>query len=100
MLLKLGEIVLKGGNRRHFERLLQANIRRALQDTGIAVRLWNRNGVFVLRLAAESGPGSLSPAAAEAAVDQVAERVSSVMGIARVCRAVRVAKDPDRKSVV
>jgi thiamine biosynthesis protein ThiI len=95
VLLKLGEIVLKGGNRRHFERLLQANIRRALQDTGIAVRLWNRNGVFVLRLAAESGPGSLSPAAAEAAVDQVAERVSSVMGIARVCRAVRVAKDPD-----
>jgi thiamine biosynthesis protein ThiI len=95
VLLKLGEIVLKGGNRHYFERLLQANIRRALQDTGIAVRLWNRNGVFVLRLAAGSGPAELGPAAAEAAVDKVAERVSSVMGIARVCRAVRVAKEPD-----
>jgi len=95
VLLKLGEIVLKGGNRHHFERLLQANIRRALQDTGIAVRLWNRNGVFVLRLAAGAGPAGAGPAAEEAAVDQVAERVGSVMGIARVCRAVRVAKDPD-----
>jgi thiamine biosynthesis protein ThiI len=28
-------------------------------------------------------------------MDQVAERVSSVMGVARVCRAVRVAKDPE-----
>ena len=29
VLLKLGEIVLKGGNRHQFEQLLQANIRRA-----------------------------------------------------------------------
>jgi thiamine biosynthesis protein ThiI len=93
VLLKLGEIVLKGGNRQYFERILQANIRRAVQDTGIAVRLWNRNGVLVLRLAA--GPDAASGRAADEAMDQVAERVSSVMGIARVCRAVRVAKDPD-----
>ncbi|MGI8445859.1 MAG: tRNA uracil 4-sulfurtransferase ThiI, partial [Streptosporangiaceae bacterium] len=32
---------------------------------------------------------------AEAAMDRVAGRVSSVMGIARVCRAARVAKDPE-----
>jgi tRNA uracil 4-sulfurtransferase len=93
VLLKLGEIVLKGGNRQYFERILQANIRRAVQDTGIAVRLWNRNGVLVLRLAA--GPDAAGGRAADEAMDQVAERVSSVMGIARVCRAVRVAKDPD-----
>ena len=51
VLLKVGEIVLKGGNRQYFERLLQANLRRALRDLGPAVRLWNRNGVIVIRLA-------------------------------------------------
>ena len=93
MLLKVGEIVLKGGNRQYFERLLQANLRRALRDVGTPVRLWNRNGVIVLRLADDHGqPGG---PAAEAAMDKVAERVRSVMGIARVCRAVRVPKDAD-----
>jgi thiamine biosynthesis protein ThiI len=108
VLLKVGEIVLKGGNRHHFERLLQQNIRRAVRDLGVGVRLWNRNGVMVLRLAdqhgtsqhgtSQHGPGSGGPAAgpsAEEAMDRVAGRVSSVMGIARVCRAARVAKDPE-----
>jgi thiamine biosynthesis protein ThiI len=108
VLLKVGEIVLKGGNRHHFERLLQQNIRRAVRDLGVGVRLWNRNGVMVLRLAdqhgtsqhgsGQHGPGSGGPAAgpsAEEAMDRVAGRVSSVMGIARVCRAARVAKDPE-----
>jgi thiamine biosynthesis protein ThiI len=93
VLLKVGEIVLKGGNRHHFERLLQENIRRAVRELDLGVRLWNRNGVMVLRL---PGPSGSAPGpAAEAAMDRVAERVSSVMGIARVCRAVRVAKDPE-----
>ena len=99
VLLKMGEIVLKGGNRRHFERILLANIRRAVQDTGIAVRLGQRSGVIVLRLAAGPGPVTGPPAvtrrAAEAAIGRVAERVSSVIGIARVCRAVRVPQDAD-----
>jgi len=103
VLLKVGEIVLKGGNRYHFERLLQQNIRRAVRDLGVGVHLWNRNGVMVLRLSSQHGssqpgPGSPGPAAgpaAEAAMDRVAGRVSSVMGIARVCRAARVAKDPE-----
>jgi thiamine biosynthesis protein ThiI len=117
VVLKLGEIVLKGGNRHHFERILQENIRRAVRELGVGVRLWNRNGVMVLRLTGEHGPGEQGPGeqgpgghgaggqgsgehgaaagpAAEAAMDRVAERVSSVMGIARVCRAARVAKDP------
>ena len=93
VLLKVGEIVLKGGNRQYFERMLQANLRRALRDAGPSVRLWNRNGVIVIRLATEHG----QPAgqAAEAAMDSIAERVRDVMGIARVCRAVRVARDPE-----
>jgi thiamine biosynthesis protein ThiI len=98
VLVKVGEIVLKGGNRHHFERLLQQNIRRAVRDLGVGVRLWNRNGVMVLRLADQNEPGGRGPAAgpsAEAAMDRVAGRVSSVMGIARVCRAARVAKDPE-----
>jgi thiamine biosynthesis protein ThiI len=98
VLVKVGEIVLKGGNRHHFERLLQQNIRRAVRDLGVGVRLWNRNGVMVLRLAGQNEPGGRGPAAglsAEAAMDRVAGRVSSVMGIARVCRAARVAKDPE-----
>jgi adenylyl- and sulfurtransferase ThiI len=52
VLLKLGEIVLKGGNRHQFERMLQANIRRALKETGIEIRFWQRDGVVVLRVAA------------------------------------------------
>ncbi len=93
VLLKVGEIVLKGGNRHYFERILQQNIRRAVRDLGVGVRIWNRNGVMVLRLT--GGHGSAAGPAAETAMDRVAERVSSVMGIARVCRAARVAKDPE-----
>jgi tRNA uracil 4-sulfurtransferase len=89
VLLKLGEVVLKGGNRQQFERMLQANIRRAIADVGEQVRLWQRDGVIVIRVAQDS------PAAPALTADRIAERVRDVMGIARVCRAVRVAKDPD-----
>ena len=47
VLLKLGEIVLKGKNRQQFERLLQDNIRRAVRDLGIPLQLWQRDGVIV-----------------------------------------------------
>jgi thiamine biosynthesis protein ThiI len=105
VLLKLGEIVLKGKNRQQFERLLQDNIKRAVRDLGIPLQLRQREGVIVLTLAGSTTPGgstrgSATPAgiadgaAAEAAVDLIADRMSTVMGIARICRAVRVAKDP------
>ena len=91
VLLKLGEIVLKGRNRQQFERLLHDNIRRAVRDLGIDIRVWQREGVIVLRVAGAEAGGL----EAETAVDMVAERMTYVMGLARVCRAVRVAKDPD-----
>jgi thiamine biosynthesis protein ThiI len=113
VLVKLGEVVLKGGNRQRFERILQENIRRAMRDLGVPVQLWQRDGLIVLRMPADEQDLHLSngsPAAgggsaaagfvaggpsAEAAADKVAQRAAEVMGLARVCRAVRVAKDPD-----
>ena len=89
VLLKLGEVVLKGGNRHQFERMLQANIRRAIADADGEVRLWQRDGVIVIRVVQDSA------AAAAVTADRIAERARDIMGIARVCRAVRVAKDPD-----
>jgi tRNA uracil 4-sulfurtransferase len=90
VLLKLGEIVLKGKNRQQFERLLHENIRRAVRDLGIAVQIWQREGVIVLRLAGGAGEDG-----AETAADLLAARMRNVMGLTRVCRAVRVAKDPE-----
>ena len=90
VLLKLGEIVLKGKNRQQFERLLHENIRRAVRDLGVRVQLWQREGVIVLRAAEPGAAGSL-----EAAADLMAGRMRNVMGLTRVCRAVRVAKDPE-----
>jgi len=90
VLLKLGEVVLKGGNRQQFERMLQSNIRRGLRELDTPVRLWQRDGVIVIRVADDAA----GPAAASAA-DKIAGRTRDIMGIARVCRAVRVAKDPE-----
>jgi thiamine biosynthesis protein ThiI len=111
VLLKLGEIVLKGGNRQQFERMLQSNIRRAVRDLDFGVRLWQRDGVIVLRAvaagkghagqdpqpadAAPGGAAGLTGGQAEAAADKLTERARDIMGVVRVCRAVRVTKDPE-----
>jgi thiamine biosynthesis protein ThiI len=91
VLLKLGEIVLKGRNRQHFERLLHDNIRRAVRDLGFEIRLWQREGVIVLRVVGAQADGLTG----QTAVGLLAERMTQVMGVAGVCRAVRVAKDPE-----
>jgi thiamine biosynthesis protein ThiI len=96
VLLKLGEIVLKGRNRQRFERMLHDNIRAAVRDVGVGVDVWRREGVIVLRVTpGQAGPGR--PAGPDVAdpLEAVAKRVCSVMGIVRVHRAVRVRKDPD-----
>jgi tRNA uracil 4-sulfurtransferase len=91
VLLKLGEIVLKGRNRHQFERLLEGNIRAAVKETGLPVELLHREGVVVLRVS----PQERTPAEHALAVDRVADRVSDVPGIVRVCRAMRVPKTPE-----
>ena len=89
VLLKLGEIFLKGKNRQQFVRMQQANVRAAVRNTGVPVELTVREGVLVLRLAHGDGqPAERLTAAEQAeAMDRVAARVADVPGIVRVCRA-------------
>jgi thiamine biosynthesis protein ThiI len=97
VLLKLGEIVLKGQNRQRFERLLNGNIQRALSGLAVPVQVWQRHGVIVLRpvTAPRGTPAAGVAGEAGAVIDAIVERVSAVPGIVRVCPAVRVAKDPE-----
>ncbi|GGL09540.1 putative tRNA sulfurtransferase [Sphaerisporangium melleum] len=86
VLLKLGEVVLKGRNRELFERRLQNNIRAALKDIGIRVDVRQRHGVIAILL-----PEGTTVETADA----VAHRLTDVIGLVWVHRAWRVAKDPD-----
>jgi thiamine biosynthesis protein ThiI len=95
VLLKLGEIVLKGRNRQQFERILHGNISTALRDTGIPVEMRQREGVILLRVADGEQRGEAGWASAAAAI---AERVRDVPGIAQVCQSLRVAKAPEAVS--
>jgi tRNA uracil 4-sulfurtransferase len=100
VLLKLGEIVLKGRNRQRFERMLHDNIRAALHDLGGSAEVWRREGVVMLRVKT-AGPAGQDRSARPAGADMLetvhaaAQRVCSVMGIVRVHEALRVPKDPD-----
>ncbi|GAB2907188.1 tRNA uracil 4-sulfurtransferase ThiI [Nonomuraea sp. NPDC052634] len=86
VLLKLGEIVLKGKNRELFERRLIGNIRDALKSVGVQVDVRRRHGVIAIFLP--------KGATAEQA-ESVAQRVADVPGLVWIHRAWRVAKDPD-----
>ncbi|MEV4894079.1 hypothetical protein AB0K48_32305, partial [Nonomuraea sp. NPDC055795] len=60
VLLKLGEIVLKGKNRELFERRLIGNIRNALRELDIKVDVRKRHGVIeraAVRPVRQGGPG-------------------------------------------
>jgi thiamine biosynthesis protein ThiI len=83
VLLKLGEIVLKGKNRDMFERRLQSNIRAAVKGMGISIQLRQRQGVIVVRADSKH----------LADIEAVARRLVDVMGIVWVQRAWRVAKE-------
>ncbi|ADG88045.1 putative tRNA sulfurtransferase [Thermobispora bispora] len=84
VLLKLGEVVLKGRNRDLFETRLRANVKHALKDHPI--RLRQRHGVIVVFLPKGAG--------AEVA-EAVAKRATEIPGIVLVQLAWRVPKDPD-----
>jgi len=69
VLLKLGEIVLKGRNRTQFDHMLQGNIRAAVREIGVPVDLRQRDGVILLRVAdgASRGEQGWAKAAADGA---------------------------------
>ena len=93
VLLKLGEIVLKGRNRQHFERILHDNVRAALREVGVPVDIRQRGeGVILLRVTEGEQRGAAGWAQA---AGLIADRVRDVPGIARVCQPLRVAKTPE-----
>ena len=65
VLLKLGEVVLKGRNRHQFEKLQQRNIKAAVKDTGLPTEVLHREGVVLVRVPRPGQCGSQpwSPAA-------------------------------------
>jgi thiamine biosynthesis protein ThiI len=91
VLLKLGEVVLKGRNRQQFERIQQRNIKAAVKDTGLPTEVLHREGVVLVRVPREDR----TAAEHAQAVEKVAQRAAEVPGIVRVCRAWRVAKTPE-----
>ena len=81
VLLKHGEIAIKGRNRGTFERHLLRNLERAVTEVDPRVHVERRSGVAVLTT---SGP-----------IDELVERAREVIGISVVQPGVRVSKDPD-----
>ncbi|MDQ4006984.1 MAG: tRNA 4-thiouridine(8) synthase ThiI [Actinomycetota bacterium] len=80
VLLKYGELALKGRNRHLFERHLMRNLQQKV-DTGTArVRIWRRQGFLVLH--------------APAAHEELVERARQVLGISVVQPALRAHKTP------
>ncbi len=83
VLMKLGEIVLKGSNRKLFERRLHNNIRASVRDLG-EVRVSQRgSGVIIVR----------RPGASDIEVAEIADRMANVMGVVWVHLVRRVPKD-------
>jgi tRNA uracil 4-sulfurtransferase len=94
VLLKLGEIVLKGRNRQQFEHILHGNIRAAARDTGVPVEIRQREGVVLLRIA-EQDSDQRGGADRTQAAGTIAARMRDVPGIVTVCQPLRVAKTPE-----
>ena len=83
VLMKLGEIVLKGSNRKLFERRLHNNIRSSVRDLG-EVRISQRgSGVVIVR----------KPGASDLEIAEIADRMANVMGAVWVHLVRRVPKD-------
>src|ERR1700736_3438756 len=95
VLLKLGEIVLKGRNRQQCWGILHGNIRAAVKAVGVPVDMRQREGFILLRVADGERRGEVGGSAWMQAVGQIAERMRDVPGIVRVCAPLRVAKTPE-----
>ena len=83
LLLKLGEIVLKGMNRRSFEQKLVANVRRRLQGLGSFHVSCMQSTIYV------------EPEDESADMDAAFEAMRDVFGIVKISRAAACEKDKD-----
>ncbi len=83
ILLKLGEMVLKGLNRRSFEDKLQANIHRRLNDLG-QFKVYTRQSTTYVE-----------PKSDDCDMDTAFERMKKVFGVVGVSRARACEKDKD-----
>ena len=83
ILIKVGEIVLKGLNRRTFEDVLKKNIKNCLADLGRFKIYSAQSTIYVV------------PLYNGADLDRVCERMSKVFGIAAFSRACECPKDMD-----
>ena len=83
LLLKEGEVVLKGLNKRYFEQKLTQNIRRRLKPLGRFVVTATQSVIYV------------EPQDSEADVDAAFEALQNVFGIMTMTRAVACEKDAD-----
>lgn len=81
LLLKLGEIVLKGLNRRSFEEMLMKNIRRRLSACGPFEVVSMQSTIYVI------------PKDDTADLDQAEKRVAKIFGVIGYARAAVVEKD-------
>ena len=83
ILLKLGEVVLKGLNRRSFEQKLMGNVRRRLLGLGEFKVSCMQSTIYV------------EPASDSADMDAAFEAMQDVFGIVKISRAAACDKDPD-----
>ncbi len=83
ILLKEGEVVLKGLNKRYFEQKLTQNIRRRLKDYGSFKVNALQSVIYV------------EPQSDEADIDGAFEALQKVFGIMTLTRAIACDKDPD-----
>ncbi len=81
ILLKLGEIALKGLNRGVFEELLIKNTKQRLSDIGV-FKVWRAQSTIYVR-----------PETAGIDMDEVLERLKTVFGVSALSKAGVVAKD-------
>lgn len=85
LLLKLGEVVLKGRNRDMFEKRLRDNIRSAARDVPGEITLWRREGVIAVATTGD--------------IDALADRLRDVIGLVWVHKTWRVPKKIGRAHV-
>ncbi|NCC67150.1 MAG: tRNA 4-thiouridine(8) synthase ThiI [Clostridia bacterium] len=83
ILLKQGEIVLKGQNRRFFEDKLIANVRRRLKSLGVFSVTATQSTVYV------------EPGSEDCDMDAALDAMRHVFGVVSVTRAMACAKDKD-----